>query len=153
MSVSWPLAYRGGFHGELSGESNVRFLARIYEKPFAEMVGFVEEFTELGKRLRDPVYTYSSGMRAKLSFGLSMAIEFDCYLIDEVLAVGDRRFRKKCRVELFEKRRDRALLIVSHQASAIQQSCETAILIQDGRHVDTFDVNGERNWRKYTGGQ
>jgi capsular polysaccharide transport system ATP-binding protein len=149
MLVSWPLAFRGGFHSELSGDANVRFLSRIYDKPFEEMAAYVENFTELGQRMKDPVFTYSSGMRAKLSFGMSMAIDFDCYLIDEVLAVGDQRFRKKCRIELFEKRKDRALLMVSHQAATIQQSCELAILIKDGKYVDTFDVKSGSAWRKY----
>jgi capsular polysaccharide transport system ATP-binding protein len=153
MSVSWPLAFRGGFHNDLSAESNVKFLARIYNKPFDEMTAYVEDFTELGRRMKDPLFTYSSGMRAKLSFGVSMAIDFDCYLIDEVYAVGDKRFRKKCRIELFEKRQDRALLMVSHQAATIQQSCDTAILIKDGRCIDTFDVTGDGSWRKYAGAE
>lgn len=149
MSVSWPLAFRGGFHNDLSGYQNLRFLARVYDRPYDEMSAYVEEFTELGQRLKDPLYTYSSGMRAKISFGVSLAIEFDCYLIDEVLAVGDQRFRKKCRIELFEKRKDRAMLIVSHQAQTIQQSCEIGILIKDGRCIDTFDIKADRKWQKY----
>jgi capsular polysaccharide transport system ATP-binding protein len=149
MSVSWPLAFRGGFHPNLSGLENLRFISRIYDRPFDQMSDYVEDFTELGKRLKDPLYTYSSGMRAKLSFGVSLAIEFDCYLIDEVLAVGDQRFRQKCRIELFEKRRDRALLMVSHQTATIQQTCEIGILIQDGKHVDTFDIKADRKWQKY----
>jgi capsular polysaccharide transport system ATP-binding protein len=149
MSVSWPLAFRGGFHQNLSGRENLRFLARIYNRPFQELIGYVEEFTELGERLRDPVGTYSSGMRAKLSFGASLAIEFDCYLIDEVLAVGDQRFRTKCREELLEKRRDRALLMVSHQTATIQQTCDIGILIRDGKCIDTFDINADRKWQRY----
>jgi capsular polysaccharide transport system ATP-binding protein len=149
MSVSWPLAYRGGLHPELSGYKNLRFLSRIYDRPFDEMCGYVEDFTELGKRLKDPVFTYSSGMRAKLAFGVSFAIEFDCYLIDEIFAVGDQRFRKKCREELFEKRRDRALLMVSHQVGTIQAACDIGILIKDGRYVDTFDIKADRKWRQY----
>jgi capsular polysaccharide transport system ATP-binding protein len=149
MSVSWPLAYRGGFQPYLSAYNNLRFLSRIYDRPFDEMCACVEEFTELGRRLKDPVHTYSSGMRAKLSFGVSLAIEFDCYLIDEVLAVGDRRFRKKCRVELFEKRSDRALLMATHQVGTIQRSCESAILIKDGRCIDTFDVKADGDWPQY----
>ena len=149
MSVSWPLAYRGGLHPDLSGVNNLRFLSRIYDRPFDEVYAYVEEFTELGSRLKDPVYTYSSGMRAKLSFGICFAIEFDCYLIDEIIAVGDKRFRKKCREELFEKRRDRALLMVSHQVATIQQACDKGILINKGRHVDTFDIKADYKWRQY----
>jgi len=149
MSVSWPLAFRGGFHPNLSGYENLRFIARIYDRPFDALTSYVEDFSELGKRLKDPVGTYSSGMRAKLSFGVSLAIEFDCYLIDEVLAVGDQRFRQKCRVELFEKRRDRGLLMVSHQPATLQQTCEIGILIENGKHIDTFDIRADRKWQKY----
>lgn len=149
MSSSWPLAFRGGFNIDQSAYENLRFLARIYEKPFDELKDYVEDFSELGGRLRDPVYTYSSGMRAKLSLALSLAIDFDCYLIDEVFAVGDQRFRRKCRIELFEKRRDRALLMVSHQAITIQGACDLGILIENGRLVDTFDVHADKNWRRH----
>jgi capsular polysaccharide transport system ATP-binding protein len=153
MSVSWPLAYRGGLHPDLSGYNNLRFLSRIYDRPFNDICAYVEDFTELGKRLKDPIYTYSSGMRAKLSFGISFAIEFDCYLIDEIFAVGDQRFRRKCREELFEKRADRALLMVSHQVATIQQACDVGILIKDGRHVDTFDIKADHKWRRYARAQ
>ncbi len=149
MSVSWPLAFRGGFQNNLSAYENLRFIARIYQRSFEELCAYVEDFTELGARLRDPVQTYSSGMRAKLSFGVSLAIEFDCYLVDEVFAVGDRRFRKKCKEELFDKRSDRALLMVSHQPATIKQSCDIGILIEKGRHIDTFDVKHGSDWKKY----
>jgi capsular polysaccharide transport system ATP-binding protein len=149
MSVSWPLAYRGGLHQDISGYGNLRFLSRIYDRPYDELCAYVQDFTELGQRLRDPVYTYSSGMRAKLSFAISFAIEFDCYLIDEIIAVGDQRFRRKCREELFEKRQDRALLMVSHQVGTVEQACDIGILIKDGRHIDTFDIKGDREWRQH----
>ncbi|HVT26456.1 MAG TPA: hypothetical protein VHE81_00415, partial [Lacipirellulaceae bacterium] len=109
----------------------------------------VEDFSELGRRLQDPVNTYSSGMRAKLSFGVSLGVEFDCYLIDEVVAVGDKRFRRKCREELEEKRHDRAMLMVSHQPNNIKQFCDTAILLEQGRYVDSFDVKSGTEWRKH----
>jgi capsular polysaccharide transport system ATP-binding protein len=149
MSVSWPLGFRGGFEKDLSAYDNVRFLARIYRKKFEDIAHFVEEFSGLGKRLRDPIDTYSSGMRAKLSFGISLAIEFDCYLVDEIIAVGDPSFRRKCRLELFEKRSDRALLMVSHQERIIKQSCDIGVLIERGRHIDTFDIQSGSEWRRY----
>lgn len=148
MSVSWPLAMRGGMSPHLSGLSNIRFLSRVYQLPFEDMVEVVKEFSELGDRLKDPVSTYSSGMRAKFSFGVSLTIEFDCYLIDEIVAVGDKIFRKKCRRELVEKRGDRAMLMVAHQANTIQQYCNSCILMENGRILDRFDTN-ERSWRKY----
>src|SRR5437763_4030387 len=103
MSISWPLAFSGGVHTSLTGADNVRFICRIYGVDFEPRLKFVEEFSELGIYMNEPVATYSSGMRARLAFAVSMTIDFDCYLIDEVLSVGDARFRDRCKVELFEK--------------------------------------------------
>ncbi|WP_454888173.1 ABC transporter ATP-binding protein [Sphingobium herbicidovorans] len=132
MRCSWPLGFNGGFQGSLTGYDNARFIARIYNKPYAEMRDFIEEFTELGRQLRMPVKTYSSGMRARLAFALTLAIEFECYLIDEVIMVGDRNFQLKCRAEFFEKRQDRALLLASHSADFIKRYCNRAIILHDG---------------------
>jgi capsular polysaccharide transport system ATP-binding protein len=132
MSVSWPLAFGGGFQGSLSGLDNLRFVARVYGVSDESIRPFVEDFTELGAYLREPVKTYSNGMRARLAFSLTMAIEFDCYLIDEVIAVGDSRFHEKCRHELFEKRRDRALILVSHDAGTVREFCSNAAVLDDG---------------------
>jgi capsular polysaccharide transport system ATP-binding protein len=141
MSVSWPLAFHGAFQGSLTGLDNLRFICRIYNTPFADKVPFVEDFSELGQYLREPVKTYSSGMRARLAFALSMAIDFDCYLIDEVIAVGDARFHSKCQTELFEKRTDRAMLIVSHDAHFIRNHCENTVVLVKGHlhHFSTLD--------------
>jgi len=132
MSVSWPLAFAGGFHGKLTGADNLRFICRIYGVDFREQIAFVQEFSELGSFLDEPVSIYSSGMRARLAFAISMTIDFDCYLIDEVMAVGDEAFRERCRVELFEKRRDKAMLIVSHSHRYLQGNCERFLLFRDG---------------------
>lgn len=131
MSCSWPLGFNGGFQGSLTGYDNARFIARIYDKPYAEMCEFIEEFTELGSQLKMPVKVYSSGMRARLAFALSLAIEFECYLIDEVIMVGDQSFQKKCREEFFEKRNDRALLLASHGLKTIKRYCNRAIVLND----------------------
>ena len=104
MSVSWPLALSSAFQGSLTGIDNIYFIARVYDVDAAAIVPFVESFAELGYYLREPVKSYSSGMRARLAFALSMAIEFDCFLIDEVIAVGDARFHDRCAHELFERR-------------------------------------------------
>lgn len=133
MSVSWPLAFSGGFQGSLTGTDNVRFICRIYGVDFEPRFEFVKEFSELGIYMNEPVSTYSSGMRARLAFAISMTIDFDCYLIDEVLAVGDARFRERCRVELFEKRRDKAMLIVSHSHRYLKGTCDRFLLFRDGR--------------------
>ena len=132
MSVSWPLAFGGAFKGTLSGMDNLRFLCRIYGVDIEPVIPFVEDFSELGAYLRQPVNTYSSGMRARFAFSMSLAIEFDCYLIDEVLAVGDARFKAKCQHELFEKRRDRAIILISHSSGNIRKYCDLAYVLEQG---------------------
>jgi ABC-type polysaccharide/polyol phosphate transport system ATPase subunit len=141
MSVSWPLAFSGGVHGALTGADNVRFICRIYGVDFEPRFQFVKDFSELGIYLDEPVATYSSGMRARLAFAISMTIDFDCYLIDEVLSVGDEGFRERCKAELFEKRRDKAMLIVSHSHRYLKDTCERFLLFRDGvvEHHDDFD--------------
>ena len=132
MSCSWPLGFTGGFQGSLTGYDNARFIARIYDKPYEEMRAFVEEFTELGRQLKMPVKTYSSGMRARLAFALTLAIEFECYLIDEVIMVGDRNFQDKCKAEFFEKRQDRSLILASHSSEYIKRYCNRALVLHNG---------------------
>jgi capsular polysaccharide transport system ATP-binding protein len=132
MSNSWPIGFNGGFQGSLTGYDNARFIARIYGSQLNEIKDFVEDFSELGSALKRPVQTYSSGMRARLAFALSLAIEFDCYLIDEVILVGDKNFQKKCHTELFERRADRAMVIASHDMHTIEQICDRAAIIKDG---------------------
>jgi capsular polysaccharide transport system ATP-binding protein len=133
MSVSWPLAFTGAFQSTLTGLDNLRFICRIYGRSTEDKIDYVQDFTELGKYLYEPVRTYSSGMRARLAFALSMCIEFDCYLIDEVMAVGDARFQSKCQVELFEKRADRAMIIVSHDSNYIRDHCSHAAVLARGK--------------------
>lgn len=141
MRVSWPLAFAGGFQGSLTGLDNLRFICRIYNASFEDKVEYVRDFSELGRYLREPVKTYSSGMRARLAFALSMVIDFDCYLIDEVVAVGDDRFKERCQTELFEKRGDRAMVVVSHSPSYIRDHCDQTAVMLGGRlyHFDTVD--------------
>lgn len=138
MSVSWPLGFSGGFQGSLTGYDNARFIARIYNRDYPKIREQIEEFSELGHHLKMPVKSYSSGMRARLAFGLSLAVEFDCYLIDEVILVGDQNFHRKCHHELFEKRGDRAMVLASHSMEVVKEYCTRAILIDDGR-VSQFD--------------
>jgi len=138
MSVSWPLAFAGGFQGSLTGYDNLRFICRVYNASIESALPFVEEFSELGRYLREPLKNYSSGMRARLAFALSMAVEFDCFLIDEVVAVGDQRFHEKCHEELFVKRRDRAMIIVSHQPHFIRAHCDRATVLLRGK-LHPFD--------------
>ena len=131
MSVSWPLAFSGAFQGSLSGVDNVRFICRIYGLDYQTTRRFVDDFAEIGKQMSEPVKTYSSGMRARLAFALTIAIEFECYLIDEVIMVGDARFFERCKTELFSKRNDRSLILVSHDMNFIQDVCDSACVIHD----------------------
>lgn len=133
MSSSWPIGFGGGFQGSLSGLDNIRFLARIYNRDFDQTRERVDDFAELGSSLKLPVKHYSSGMRARLAFGLSLAIEFDCYLIDELVAVGDARFQQKCQEELFQHRADRAFMMASHDTHLIAQHCTRALIIESGK--------------------
>jgi capsular polysaccharide transport system ATP-binding protein len=133
MSLSWPLGFQGGFHPHLTGHDNVRFIARVYGRPTEEVLAFTEDFAELGKYMSMPLETYSTGMRARLAFGLSFAIDFDCYLIDEVILAGDQRFHRKCQDELFDKRSGRALILASHAIDIVRDTCSSALVLKNGR--------------------
>ena len=141
MSVSWPLGFAGGFQGSLTGYDNARFIARIYQKNYEDIRAFVEDFTEMDRQLKMPVKTYSSGMRARLAFALSLAIEFDCYLIDEIILVGDQNFQRKCQIEMFDKRQDRAMLIASHSPEFMREFCNKAIIIDNGLAEVHHDID------------
>jgi capsular polysaccharide transport system ATP-binding protein len=133
MRISWPLAFTGAFQGGLTGIDNVRFICRVYGKAYEDVIDFVEDFSQLGRFLKEPVKIYSSGMRARLAFAVSLMIDFDCYLIDEVVAVGDARFQQRSHEELFEVRKDRAIIIVSHDPNYMKLHCDNAAVLEDGR--------------------
>ena len=131
-SVSWPVG-SGGLQGSLTGKANMRFVARLYGLDIQEVTNYVLEFTELGDYLDMPVSTYSSGMKGKLNFALSMAVKFDYYLIDEATAKGDTSFQKKSKAE-FEKLKGKSnLIMVSHNPGNIKQHCDTAAILHNGR--------------------
>ena len=139
--LSWPLGFSGGFNGALTGEENLRFVCRIYAQPIAKVQAFVAEFSELGAYLRMPIRTYSSGMKARLAFALSMAIDFDCYLIDEITGVGDRAFQQKCE-QAFDDRRDRAsVIMVSHSFVTLKRYCNQGVVLHEGRLRQFDDIN------------
>jgi len=141
MSLSWPLGLSGGFQGSLTGYDNARFIARIYGYEYNDLKGYIEDFSELGAQLKMPVKTYSSGMRARLGFALSLAIDFDCYLVDEVILVGDQNFFRKCREELLVKRQDRSLVFASHSEGLVREYCDSAFVLQDGHGRSFGDVD------------
>jgi capsular polysaccharide transport system ATP-binding protein len=133
MSLSWPLGLQGGFQGSLTGNDNMRFVARIYNKPFDYIRAYVDDFAELGKYLSEPLKTYSTGMRARFAFALSLAIDFDCYLVDEIIAAGDQRFQRRSHEELFEKRADRSMILASHIGDIVRAYCSRALVLHRGR--------------------
>lgn len=133
MSVSWPIGYSSCFQGSLTGADNARFIARIYRQPIARLLAFVEEFADLGEYFNQPVKTYSSGMQARLAFGISLAIDFDCYLVDEVTSAGDARFAARCHEALTHRRAEGTLVMVSHSAETLRQYCMTGAVLHDGR--------------------
>lgn len=139
--VSWPIGFSGGFAGSLTGEENCRFVARIYGADLDDVVGFSADFAELGDYFYMPVKTYSSGMRGRLAFGLSMAIDFDAYLVDEVTAVGDTRFQEKCRKAFEARSGHSSVIIVSHNLSTVRDYCQHCAVIKDGKmlYFDTID--------------
>lgn len=133
MSVSWPMGYDAAVHNALTGADNTRFIARLYNRPVGWVESFVQEFSEIGEEFRRPVKTYSDGMKARLIFALSMAVDFDCYLIDEVIAAGDARFAERCRQALLARRGRSALILVSHQMDTVRSLCSHAATLHEGR--------------------
>ena len=129
---SWPIGYSSCFQVSLTGADNLRFIARIYNRNAAELQAFVEDFAQLGPYLYKPIYTYSAGMTARLAFGLSLAINFDCYLVDEVTAAGDERFSRRCEEELHVRRASGTLVMVSHSSSTLRQYCTRGAVLYGG---------------------
>jgi capsular polysaccharide transport system ATP-binding protein len=136
--VSWPLGFSGGFNGSMTGVENIRFVSRIYGQETEKVISYVSDFSELGASLRLPIKTYSSGMKARLAFGISMAIDFDVYLIDEVTAVGDEDFKKKSRSVFHDKLAQSQIIMISHSPSTIREYCDCGLLLE-GETIRYFD--------------
>lgn len=133
--VSWPLGFAGGFHPHMTGRENVKFVARAYGENVDEVLDFVEDFAELGDYIDAPFRTYSSGMMARLGFGMSLAVTFDCYLVDEITAVGDARFQARCKA-IFDRRRQHSdMIVVSHSMATIKDYCDHGVVLVDGRLI------------------
>jgi len=131
--VSWPVGFSGSFHGDLTGAQNARFVARIYGVESDLLVAFVRDFAELGPHFNLPMRTYSQGMRARLAFGVSMGIDFDTYLIDEITSVGDAAFREKSEAVLGERLKGRGAVVVSHNMGLLRRMCRAALVVEEGR--------------------
>jgi len=140
VSISWPVGLVGGFQGSLTGRENVTFVSRIYSPKYRieERINYIEEFAELGVYFDRPFKTYSSGMRSRLAFGLSMAFDFDVYLIDEVTSAGDQRFREKSKQLLLDKRKRSDFLMVDHNLWGLKLHCDRAFLL-DGGKIEIYD--------------
>lgn len=132
-SVSWPVGFAGSFHGDLTGAQNVKFVARLYGVDTDEMTRFAKEFSELGAHFHLPVRTYSSGMKSRLAFAMSMAVKFDTYLMDEITAVGDGSFQAKSEAMLQERLKHSGAIFVSHGTAQVQRLCTSAIVLQNAR--------------------
>lgn len=140
-TISWPVGLAGGFQGSLTGRENVKFVARLYAKQeeLKEKIEFVEEFAELGKYFDTPIKTYSSGMRSRLGFGLSMAFKFDYYIVDEVTAVGDARFKEKCAQLFKERHKESSFLMVSHSLNSLKEFCDVAIVFKNSYIIGYYE--------------
>lgn len=131
-SISYPVGFQGSFHPDLTGVQNTRFVARLYGVDSDSLTDFVGDFAELGEYFRMPLRTYSAGMKSRLSFGVSMGIPFDTYLVDEVTSVGDGAFRHKS-VQVFDKRRETAgAIVVTHSPPMVKRLCSMAAVLEAG---------------------
>ncbi len=133
VSISWRLGLVSSFNSSLTGMENLRFVCRIYNADIREVSEFVEEFAEIGDAIHEPVRTYSSGMKARLAFGLSMAIRFQVYVIDEGLASGDFTFQEKAKAEFAKRREESDILLTSHMPNAMKEYCDRAGVVHEGR--------------------
>ncbi|PRA53609.1 ABC transporter ATP-binding protein [Pseudomonas sp. MYb187] len=134
-SISWPVGLTGGFQGSMTGRDNIKFVCRVYGaegEAMREKVRYVQEFAEIGDWIDEPIKTYSSGMRSRVAFGLSMAFDFDYYLIDEVMSVGDAQFKRKCAEVFKEKLQKSNVVLVSHSMPEIEKLCDIVLLVRDG---------------------
>lgn len=140
-TVSWPVGLSGSFHRDLTGAQNVRFVARVYGVDTRHLLDFVADFAELGGHFHMPVSTYSSGMRSRLAFGVSMGIHFDTYLVDEVTSVGDAAFKRKCDIVFRERMKTSGAIVVSHSMPTIRRLCTVAMVLEHGKLRYFEDLN------------
>lgn len=140
-TMSWPVGFAGSFHGDLSGAQNTNFIARVYGVDTAELCAYVQNFAELGQHFYLPIRSYSSGMRSRLAFGISMGIQFDTYLVDEVTSVGDAAFRRKSREVFLDRMKTSGAVIVSHDLKLIKSICDHAAVLEKGKMSYFKDVD------------
>lgn len=139
--VSWPLGFAGGFHPNMTGKENAIFIARVYGEDPRKVLDFVADFSEIGDYINVPIRTYSSGMGSRFNFGMSMAIPFDTYLIDEITSVGDARFQQRCQAAFKERRKRADVIMVSHMVGTIKDYCDRGAVLVDGRLIFFEDID------------
>ncbi|MCE1056029.1 ABC transporter ATP-binding protein [Pseudomonas alloputida] len=140
-SISWPVGLTGGFQGSMTGRDNIKFVCRVYGATgdaMREKIRYVQEFAEIGDWIDEPIKTYSSGMRSRVAFGLSMAFDFDYYLIDEVMSVGDAQFKRKCNEVFQEKLQKSNVVLVTHTMSEVEKLCDVVLLVRNGE-IQVYD--------------
>lgn len=143
-TFSWPLGLSGGFVGNITGRDNIKFVCRLYGKKGKEIQQILDDvyaFSELGNYFDMPIKTYSSGMKARLNFGLSLMFDFDYLLIDETLSVGDTRFKKKSKEALMKKIETCSVLLVSHDMNTLKSICDAGIVVDNGEMKYYDDIN------------
>lgn len=133
--ISWPLGYAGGFQGSLTARENARFVARIYGEDPRYIEAFTQEFSELGEYFDEPLKSYSAGMRGRFAFSVSLACNFEYYLVDEALETGDARYREKFRMAFEERRAHASVILVSHNEQTIRRNCDMAAILHEGSLV------------------
>ncbi|MFT5799916.1 MAG: capsular polysaccharide transport system ATP-binding protein [Candidatus Azotimanducaceae bacterium] len=131
-TVSWPVGFKGSFHAHLTGAQNVKFIARVYGVDTESLLAYVKDFAELGSHLYMPVRSYSSGMRSRLAFGVSIGIPFDTYLVDEVTSVGDAAFKRKSRFAFLERMENAGAIVVTHSMRQLKLLCNAGAVLEDG---------------------
>lgn len=143
VRLSWPVGLSSGFQRDLSARENVEFVCRIHGATGAAMrerVTYVRAFADIGSYFDLPMTTYSKGMRSRVAFGLSMAFDFDYYLIDEAMAVGDPHFKRKSREAFTQRMADARMILVSHNAAEIREYCDVVVLVDKGQALLFEDV-------------
>lgn len=135
--VSWPMGYSGGVQGGLSGRQNAKFVCRIHgfttDAEIRDRLRYIQDFSELGSAFDEPVKTYSSGMKSRLQFAMSLAIDFDVYISDEVTAAGDKNFKKKAAAAFKNLANKAGLIMVAHSDSILKQFCQSGIWLNQGK--------------------
>ncbi|MBK1649524.1 ABC transporter ATP-binding protein [Rhabdochromatium marinum] len=139
--VSWPIGVTGGFQGSMTGRQNLKFLARVhgYTDRIKEVIDFMQDFAEIGKAFDQPIKTYSSGMRSRFAFGVSLAFDFDVYLSDEATATGDAAFKAKAKQVFHDRLGKASVIMVSHEEQILRDLCQAALWLRKGEPPLWFD--------------